>query len=283
MPARPAQLGGDQDWVRTGPPAWARLQKPGPSRGHTRGTGREGVKEEGAPPGPGTVSVIPGPLADSAVAAEKCPTAGAGGSAPGSPAPRCPGLAATRGRGRVSAAPSGPGPRPLGAQNRLLPARTSSPRKAPSHLLLLPLVTPLSPLPPGLTGRGLQPGVLPLPVGAHLGGSLCVRSPSPPSGAHLGGGPSAAVSLRCPPGSHPGRGPCAGASPRRLPGLTWLGVPRRGVPRRGGPGGGPPPPALSPPCAGAAPRPFGLTSPAPLAAVPGGCRRAEHWPYAPRP
>lgn len=119
-------LGGD------GPTRVGSAPKAFPEPGtHARhGQGREGVKEEeGAPPGPGPVPVIPGPLADSAVAAEKCPTAGAGGSAPGSPLPCCPCPAATRGRGRVAAAPSGPGTRPLGAQHRFLPAPSPRPPK----------------------------------------------------------------------------------------------------------------------------------------------------------
>lgn len=172
----------------------------------------------------------------------------------------------SRGRGSRPGASPHPWPWPWPRRRGRGRARSALPStgcylrpKSPSHLLL-PALAPLC--------RGPAAG------GAHLGGSPFGGSPWPPPGAHPSGGPSAAVSPRCPRA------------------VTWAGLLRHspgrgsrggGVPRRGGSGGGPPPPALSPPCAGAAPRPSGLTFPAPLAALPGGRRRPQHRPYAPRP
>lgn len=242
--------------------------EPGAHEWH--GQGREGVKEEGAPPGP--VPVIPGPLADSAVAAEKCPAAGAGGRAPGSPAPRCRGPAPTRGRGRVAVAPSGPGPRSLSTQRQLPPARNPRPQ---------------SPFPPAAPAPG-DPSV-PSAPGAHpagdssLGCSRCLRgltcadpgaegAPRRPPALTWAGVPRRQCFPRCPPGSHLGRGPRARGSPCHLPGLTWPGVPRRGSLGGGAPAAAPrlphclrcvPRPLLVPPASHPPRR--SLPSPAPAA------------------
>lgn len=131
------------------------------------------------------------------------------GESPGllRPAPRCPGPASTRGRGRVAAAPSGPGPRSLRAPHQLLPARPPSAPKSPFPTCCSRRRWSLFPLyPQSSPGRGLQPGLLPLPAGAHPCGSRRRGSPSPLPGTHLSGDPSAAVSPPTPlsPGESPG-------------------------------------------------------------------------------